>query len=70
MMDRQFDKILLEPKNSIFYEFYPCLVINFNPKQTRALIDRIIGYNVPIVSLVDPSTDLTGISYPIPVNES
>lgn len=65
-----FDGLLNNKNGKIFLTFNekPDLVFLMNPNENRSIINEANHLHIPIIAFTESNTDLTGITYPIPVN--
>ena len=59
-IDIEREQLLLKEK--------PQLLLLFNAYESQQILDEAIALQIPVVALTDSSTDLSQITYPIPIN--
>ena len=71
-MKKCFQGFIYIKNNSLHMGFQkkPDVIFLINPNENRHIIDEAKILNIPVIAITDSSTDLSGISYPIPANNN
>ena len=48
----------------------PGVIFLINPNENRHVVEEALSLNIPVIAITDSSTNLLGISYPIPGNSN
>ena len=67
-MKNSFQGFINIEKEQLLLKERPQLLFLFNAYESQQILDEAIELQIPVVALTDSSTDLSQITYPIPIN--
>ena len=67
-MKNSFQGFINIEKEQLLLKERPQLLFLFDAYESQQILDEAIGLQIPVVALTDSSTDLSQITYPIPIN--
>ena len=69
-MKNSFQGFIDPEKEQLLLKERPQLLFLFNAYESQQILHEAIGLQIPVVALTDSSTDLSQITYPIPINSN
>ena len=71
-MKKRFHGLVIKKDHKVMLSFQktPDLILIVNPNENKNVIHEANCLHIPIIAFTDSNTDLSGISYPIPVNSN